>query len=419
MSKAENTFDALIIGAGPSGTAAAAWLADKGHRVCVIERARFPRFVVGESLLPLSMGHWQETGLLPALMEQGYAIKRGARFFRDGQVFDLAFDENHTQGWTWTWQVPRAHFDNVLAEAVRKKGVPIHFGHEAITVDLEAPEGVRLRTRSDGQEHGFSASFLIDSSGYGGTLVKLLGLQDDRAGNGRMAMFTHVAESDERRAGYHDPVQISFEVVARDLWFWSIPFSNGHTSLGFVGHKDHFQEPLAGGDRTTGFHRMLERVQAFSDRYKGISFDFEPHVIEEYTHYNHSLTGPRHALTGNCAGFLDPVFSSGVAFATESGLLAAKLLDRQLRGETIDWATQYEAPIKQGAAVFRTYVDTWYSGELQDIFFAKDLEISHKQKIVSVLAGYVWDQTNPYVTKHARAVPALAHAIRLRDGDQP
>ena len=129
-------------------------------------------------------------------------------------------------------------------------------------------------------------------------------------------------------------------------------------------------------------------------------------------------TGPRHVLTGNCAGFLDPVFSSGVAFATESGLLAAKLLDRQLRGETIDWAARYEAPIKQGAAVFRTYVETWYSGELQEIFFASDLELSHKQKIVSVLAGYVWDQTNPYVTKHARAVPALAHAIRLRDGDQ-
>jgi flavin-dependent dehydrogenase len=408
-------FDALIIGAGPSGTAAAAWLADKGHKVCVIERARFPRFVIGESLLPLSMGHWEETGLLPALMEQGYAIKRGARFFREGTVFDLAFGENYTQGWTWTWQVPRAHFDSVLAEAVQKKGVPILFEHEAISVDLEAPEGVRLKTRHNGQEHEFAGSFLIDSSGYGGTLVKLLGLKDERAGNGRMAMFTHVAETDERRAAYPDPMQISFEVVARDLWFWSIPFSNGHTSLGFVGHKDHFQQPLAGGDRTAAFHKMLERSKAFGDRYTGVPFTFDPHVIEEYAHYNHALTGPRHVLTGNCAGFLDPVFSSGVAFATESGLLAAKLLDRQLRGETIDWVKQYEEHIKQGAAVFKTYVETWYNGDLQDVFFAKDVEMSHKQRIVSVLAGYVWDKTNPYVSKHERAVPALAQAIRLRD----
>ena len=79
--------DALVIGAGPSGTAAAAWLADKGHKVVIIERAIFPRFVIGESLLPLSMGHWEETGLLPALQAQNFAVKEGARFYRDGKLF--------------------------------------------------------------------------------------------------------------------------------------------------------------------------------------------------------------------------------------------------------------------------------------------------------------------------------------------
>ncbi|MBK6342959.1 MAG: tryptophan 7-halogenase [Flavobacteriales bacterium] len=88
-------FDVLIIGAGPSGTVAAAWLAKQGHRVAVLERATFPRFVIGESLLPLSMGHWDETGMLPKLMEQGYAIKRGARFFRAGKQFDGLRRELH------------------------------------------------------------------------------------------------------------------------------------------------------------------------------------------------------------------------------------------------------------------------------------------------------------------------------------
>lgn len=411
-------FDALIIGAGPSGTAAASWLAKQGHRVAVIERAVFPRFVIGESLLPLSMGHWEETGQLEALKAQNYAIKRGARFFREGKQFDLAFAENYTQGWTWTWQVPRDHFDNVLAQEAQRMGAMVHFGHEALSVDLDHAEGVELITRHEGMEHRFTGRFLIDSSGYGGTLVKLLGLQDPPAMNGRMALFAHVRETEEHRARYFEPMQISFEVVAQDLWFWSIPFSDGRTSVGFVGGNSHFAEAMALGTEALAMQRMLEKQKAFSDRYTGVEFVHGPQSIREYTHYNHSLTGERYVLTGNCAGFLDPVFSSGVAFATESGLRAAKLLDRQLHGETIDWKTEYEDHIRFGAEAFRSYVDTWYDGDLQTVFFTDDVEQSHKERIVSVLAGYVWDLSNPYVSKHQKAVKLLAQSIRLRDAER-
>jgi flavin-dependent dehydrogenase len=414
----EGHYDALIIGAGPSGTVAAAWLAQQGHRVAVLERAVFPRFVIGESLLPLSMSHWEETGMLPALQAQNYAIKRGARFYRDGKQFNLAFGENFTPGWTWTWQVPRDHFDNVLAQEAQRSGAEVHFGHEALRVDLEHAQGVELITRHEGREHRFTGRFLIDSSGYGGTLVKLLGLQDPPAMNGRMALFAHVEESDEHRERYFDPMQISFDVLARELWLWSIPFSNGRTSIGFVGDKSHFAEALALGSDALAMARMLQIPNAFGDRYSNVEFVHGPQVIREYTHYNHALTGERYVLTGNCAGFLDPVFSSGVAFATESGLCAAKLLDRQLRGEAIDWKRAYEDHIRCGAEVFRSYVDTWYNGDLQEIFFADDVQQSYKERIVSVLAGYVWDQSNPFVTKHTKAVRSLAETIRLSQAER-
>ncbi len=410
--------DVLIIGAGPSGTVAAAWLAQKGHNVTVLERAHFPRFVIGESLLPLSMGHWEETGMLPALMQQGYAVKRGARFHKHGRVFDLAFNEGSTKGWDWTWQVPRSHFDHVLAKAAEAKGANIRFGQPVVSIDLKHEDGVKVTTQDDEGQHDHKASFLIDSSGYGGTLVKLLGLQDHRAGNGRMALFTHVAETDEERATHPDPLLISFEVLERELWFWSIPFSNNVTSIGFVGNKENFLLTEPQGPAGT-MQRMLERSKIFRDRYHGKTPLFQPQVIEEYTHYNDSLVGDRYVLSGNCAGFLDPVFSSGVAFATESGLRAAKLLDRQLNGEHIDWKQEYEAHIRAGADVFRSYIEDWYSGDLQDVFFADTIEASHKQRIVSVLAGYAWDTSNPYVTRHQRAVKALAQTIRMSGQPQP
>jgi flavin-dependent dehydrogenase len=407
-------FDVIVIGAGPSGSVTSAYLNKQGLKVLVLERAVFPRFVIGESLLPLSMGHWEEAGLLPELMKQNYAIKRGARFIRDGVVLDLAFAENFTDGWTWTWQVPRANFDKVMADTASAAGVDIRYGHEVTKVDLEADDHAVVRARCGDQAMVARAPFIIDSSGYGGTLVSLLGLKDDPAGNGRMAMFVHTPETEEHRNKYKDPMQISFEILDTDLWFWSIPFSNGTTSLGFVGHKRHFSVVEESANTSEAFRRMLERQQGFGTRYDAPEFLWEPKVIRDYAHYNEKLHGKHYVLTGNCAGFLDPVFSSGVAFATNSGLLAAKLYLKQRAGEAVDWDLDYAKPVRDGAAVFKTYIETWYNGDLHTIFFAPELTQSIKEQIVSVLAGYVWDKNNPFVSKHDRIVSTLAQVVRMQ-----
>lgn len=403
----------IVIGAGPSGSVTSAYLNKQGLKVLVLERAEFPRFVIGESLLPLSMGHWDEAGLLPDLMKQNYAIKRGARFIRGGSVLDLAFSENFTDGWTWTWQVPRAHFDKVMADTAIAAGVDIRFGHEVTKVDLDADDHALVYARKGDQAFVAKAPFIIDSSGYGGTLVSLLGLKDDPSGDGRMAMFVHVPETEEHRNSYNDPMQISFEIVETDLWFWSIPFSNGTTSIGFVGPKRHFTAIEESGNTSEAFRKMLHRQKAFGTRYDNPEFLWEPKVIRDYAHYNEKLHGKHYVLTGNCAGFLDPVFSSGVAFATNSGLMAAKLFLKQRAGQKVDWEKDYADEVRYGAAVFRTYIDAWYNGDLHTIFFAPELTQSIKEKIVSVLAGYVWDRNNPFVSKHDRIVKTLAQVVRM------
>src|SRR5690606_280815 len=157
--------------------------------------------------------------------------------------------------------------------------------------------------------------------------------------------------------------------------------------------------------------KIIEQSDYYRERFKGTEFLFEPKKMIAYSSAVKKFYGPGFALTGNSAEFLDPVFSSGVCFATESGALAAKLAIRQLRGEKVDWETDYEKYIMYGVNVFRSYVKTWYTGELQKLFFHPEVNQDVRRKICAVLAGYVWDKENPFVSKHDRAVQAIAHVL--------
>jgi flavin-dependent dehydrogenase len=120
-------------------------------------------------------------------------------------------------------------------------------------------------------------------------------------------------------------------------------------------------------------------------------------------------------LSGNSTEFLDPIFSSGVTFATASGLLSAKMTHKHLQGEVVDWKKDYEEVIQKGIDVFRSYVSGWYTGDFQTIVFAKHIDEDIKRQICSVLAGYVWDQTNPFVKKHDTILPTLAKVIKMKE----
>ncbi|WP_417212858.1 NAD(P)/FAD-dependent oxidoreductase [Bizionia sp.] len=412
MGTSDMKVDVLVIGAGPSGCVASAYLHQQGLNVKVVEKTTFPRFVIGESLLPRCMEHFEEVGLLEALKAANFEIKRGARFLRDDIVCNFDFSDKHSEGWDWTWQVPRAEFDTILAKEVEKMGVTISFEHEVVAVDI-ADNGTSTTTihDADGNPYQVEAKFIVDSSGYGRVLPRLLNLDKPSSIPEHSSIFGHV--KDVNRPEGEEGTLITFDVLDKETWFWVIPFSNGDTSLGFVG-KNEFIDSFE-GDTSERLKTMFKQSDYYYERFKDAPLLFEPKSIRNYSKAVTKFYGNGFVLTGNSAEFLDPVFSSGVTFATESALKSAKLISKQLKGEPVDWEEDYANYIKSGVDVFATYVKEWYTGNLQTLFFHRPENPEVKRQICAVLAGYVWDKTNPFVTKHNRIVKTLAHLINMEN----
>lgn len=408
-------LDVLIIGAGPSGCVAAAYLQQQGLSIQIVEKNKFPRFVIGESLLPRCMDHFEEVGLLDCLKEQGYEIKRGARFLKGNKVCNFDFAEKFTEGWNWTWQVPRAHFDKTLTDELQKKGVSISFETE-VTGVIFTEDGSSITEVKDlyGNTSKIKAKFIIDASGHGRVLPRLLQLDAPSRIPRHSSIFTHV--KDINRPDNINSTLITFDVINTKTWLWVIPFSNGMCSIGYVGTTEYLDSFK--GTQEEKLRQMMQLSKHYHARFKDCTYEFEPVTLKNVAKSVTQFFGKGYALTGNSAEFLDPVFSSGVTFATESGLLAAKLAARQTKGETIDWQTEYADYISSGVMVFSTYVKEWYTGNLQKIFFKSTDNPEIKRQICSVLAGYVWDKTNPFVKNHDRLVKTLAKVIDLENASE-
>ena len=402
--------DVLVIGAGPAGTIAASLINKQGFKVRMVEKEKFPRFVIGESLLPRVMVHLEEAGFLEAVKKAGFQEKFGAKFIRGNEVCDFNFAQQFTKGWTWTWQVPRGQFDLILATEVQKMGVQLDYETTVTDIKFNGTDSTTTVVDRQGNETLIEAKFIVDASGYGRVIPRMFGLDAPSNIGNRKTHFTHF--KDLKRPEGIDGNRITIVVHQQQTWIWIIPFSNGITSVGFVSDPEFFID-----HPENAVERMKSIIAAdvnTADRFKDAEMMFEPKTIEGYSISTKALYGEGFVLVGNATEFLDPVFSSGVTFAMESGNKAAKLTCEFLKGNNPDWQKDYTDYMMQGINTFRTYVKGWYSGELHEIFFAEEPEESVKEKICSVLAGYVWDLDNPFVKKHERAVKTLADVLKSK-----
>ena len=405
-------YDVLIIGAGPAGSLAAALLQREGFRLLVVEKQIFPRFVIGESLLPSSMGLLERAGLLDPVEKQGFMRKYGAVFYRGNQTCNFDFANQSTAGFKYTYQVTRADFDKALADTVAAQGVQILYGHWVTNVSFGNGHATVTLQEPEGKQRNVTTRFVLDCSGYGRVLPRLLKLEQPSTFPPRESLFAHVS-GDIRPKGREEG-KIWVCIHPGGAWIWVIPFSNGRTSVGVVGDPNFFdkfpEEPEA---------RLREIVMSDPNaaaRLKGMKNVFPPQRIAGFACSVKTVYGAQFALVGNATEFLDPVFSSGVALALESSQRAAQVLTRQLRGEEVDWQREYADYVNQGINTFRSYVSAWYDNKLPQIFFAPQRDPEIMKQICSVLAGYVWDKSNPYVTQADRALSLLARISRGQTG---
>ncbi|MGR8930283.1 MAG: NAD(P)/FAD-dependent oxidoreductase [Gammaproteobacteria bacterium] len=399
--------DVIIIGAGPSGAVAGLMLTKLGHKVVILEKEQFPRFSIGESLLPQCMEFLQEADLLDAVAAAGFQSKDGAAFSHNGKLTEFDFSQKFTAGWSSTYQVPRAPFDQVLADAAAQAGATVHYRHSIISVDLNTLDQACVTSVDvNGVTRDWRGKLVLDASGFGRVLPRLLDLEMPSSLKPRFALFTHIEDRISANNYDRDKILIAIHPDFHEVWYWLIPFSDGRSSLGVV-------VPQGFLENRSGTPLEILRELAFeeprlAELLEKSLFDRQANHIAGYSANVTRLQGHGFVLLGNAGEFLDPVFSSGVTIALKSASLAVPLVDKQLRGEAVDWQNDYERPLRNGIEVFRAYVNAWYDGSFQRIIFDSRQLDRIKAMICSILAGYAWDAANPMTQRSANRIEAIA-----------
>ena len=394
--------DVLVIGAGPSGSIVSALLHKAGVKVLCVEKEKFPRFVIGESLLPNCMNILREAGLLEAVKAHGFQFKNGAAFSWGEEYRYFDFCDKSGVGDGTTFQVQRGDFDKVLIDAVIKQGVQVSF--EVAVESVAFKEDCAIATLSNGDQ--IKAKYIVDSSGYGWVLPRLLDLETSSCLKPRNAYFTHIQDNITEILYDRKKILITTHPDFRAVWFWLIPFSNGRCSIGIVGEESMVAIPNLSDEEILKAHvykaPMLKRLLGNAE------WDTPVRTISSYSKDVKTLFGERFILLGNASEFLDPVFSSGVTIAMVSAKLASDALVRILNGENVDLNKEYVEPLMIGINAFRVYVQGWYDGKFQDVIYTKNENHDVKRQICSILAGYAWDTSNPYVTRAEESLNVLA-----------
>jgi flavin-dependent dehydrogenase len=315
--------DVVVIGGGPAGSAVSTIIAQRGHRVRLFERERFPRFHIGESLIPETYWVLKRLDMLPKMQRSRFVKKYSVQFVnsKGRQSAPFYFWDNKPHECSQTWQVVRSEFDQMMLDNAREHGVDVHEGVRVIDVLFENDRAVGVRVRdAAGEVSEVRARVVVDASGQNGLLMNRLGLRvwDPVLNKGAIWTYWRGAYRD---TGRDEGATVVIQTPNRNGWFWYIPLHDDIVSVGVVAPFDYLFKGR--GPYAETYVQEVECCHAVKDRVATATRVTGYFATKDYSYRSTRVAGEGWVLVGDAFGFLDPLYSSGVLLALKSGELAA------------------------------------------------------------------------------------------------
>jgi flavin-dependent dehydrogenase len=382
-------YDVVIVGGGPGGCMAGITLTKAGKNVCIIERENFPRFHIGESLLPASMPLLKEIGFYDILNSGKYLTKYGARFidYRNDDEVYFGFEDGFNPDIPSAFEVERSELDTDLLEFAKKAGVTVYQPENVVEYEVTST-GVRLQT----DKHLFAAEYMMDITGRDSLMGKRMKMRKTNPDLNNVAVFAHY-EGVKRRPGM-DEGDITCGLLPNRAWTWIIPFKGAVTSVGvvasakFVGNVDlekYLDDALRQSPTVCEFMKDARRVS-------------ELRSIGNYSHTCDKFYGERWICSGDAALFLDPIFSSGVHMSLSSSKFAAETIlkawDQKRPLTDPDLGAPYEEKVRLGGKRFKNLIALFYEGHFVEQMKKTLVRENARKGFTSAVAGDVWNEGN-------------------------
>ena len=380
-------YDVAIIGGGPAGSTAAALLARAGRRVIVFEREKFPRFHIGESLLPFSMKAFTRLGLHEKFLRAGFMKKFGGEIIgacsENGTKF--YFKDGYRSQTDHAYQVARGDFDKVLLDHAAECGAKVHEQASVSRIEF-SKDVVELGINWNAASRTIHARYVIDASGRTSVLGRQFKIKKTYDHLQKLSIFAHY-DGVWRAEGIDGTLTVLLRAI--DRWFWLIPLAAERTSVGVVLDGETYRKSKLSAEDF--LEQALSEQPTIAKRMTNARRVSQVYVEADFSYRSALLHGDRWLLAGDAAGFIDPIFSSGVFLAVFSGELAAdalnEVLDHPHKAKRL--FPQYERAVNRAMDVYLRFVNAWYTKEFIEVFLAPRSVLGLAPAVNAVLGGNV------------------------------